>query len=76
MTIGVPWKTTNDAAVSHGSSVPLPFITEVRSNVNDGFVDWIEFDHLSSFAWNAIKVAVVSGHKSITFSFNLFSNES
>ena len=54
-TIGGTWNIVHHAAISHGTFIPLPSFTEVRSDVSDGFVDWIEFDRSMSIERNAIE---------------------
>ena len=57
------WRTVNDAAISNYTSTPLNIIiTKVRSNVNDGFVNWIEFCYFASMKRNALKIAVFTRH--------------
>ena len=59
--------------------IPLPrIITEVRSDVSDGFVDWIEFRYSTSTGRNPINGADSCGHsfQSCMISFQLLGNKS
>ena len=70
-TIGEIGYALKDSAIHHSTSTPFPSTAKVRSDVRDGFMDWIKFHNSTSIAWDAIQGSVNSLHISTPYAISV-----